>query len=91
MKKWLDDFRLALIQENTDKLESLLDDLNLKDFAIHTAQNSQNDDELRESINDTLVQIRALLQEAMKLIIEKKDNKALEIQKFQRALKYFNP
>lgn len=90
MKKWLDDFKLALIQENIENLESLLDDLNLKDFAINIAQKSKNDDELRENINDTLIQIQALLKEAINLIIIKKDNKAHDIQKFQKALKYFN-
>ncbi|TKX32119.1 hypothetical protein [Campylobacter estrildidarum] len=90
MKKWLEDFKLALIQEDVNTLESLLDDLNLKDFAINTAQKSNNDEELRENINDALVQIQALLQEALKLIAAKKDNKANEIRKFQKALKYFN-
>ncbi|MGH2266755.1 hypothetical protein [Campylobacter taeniopygiae] len=90
MKKWLDDFKLALIQENIENLESLLDDLNLKDFAINIAQKSKNDDELRENINDTLIQIQALLKEAINLIIVKKDNKAHDIQKFQKALRYFN-
>lgn len=90
MKKWLDDFKLALIQENIENLESLLDDLDLKGFAINAAKKSKNDDELRENINDTLIQIQALLQEATNLIIAKKDNKAHDIQKFQKALKYFN-
>ncbi len=32
MKQWLSDFKLALIQEDVNKLENLLDELDMKAF-----------------------------------------------------------
>ncbi|EOI8447150.1 hypothetical protein ACMXAP_001980, partial [Campylobacter jejuni] len=32
MKQWLNNFKLALIQEDVDKLEILLDELDVKNF-----------------------------------------------------------
>ncbi|HEH4645506.1 TPA: hypothetical protein SG361_001276 [Campylobacter coli] len=88
MKQWLSDFKLALIQEDIDKLESLLNTLDLKKMLEHLARDFQSD-ELKDKLNDNLEQIRALLQEAIVLMNAKKNSKACEIQKIQKALKYF--
>ncbi|EAI0653013.1 hypothetical protein E0287_05260 [Campylobacter coli] len=88
MKQWLNDFKLALIQEDVDKLESLLDALDLKKMLEDFAKDFQGD-ELKDRLNDNLEQMRALLQEAVVLMNAKKNSKACEIQKIQKALKYF--
>ncbi|HDZ4932246.1 hypothetical protein OLP40_03880 [Campylobacter jejuni] len=89
MKQWLNDFKLALIQEDIDKLENLLDKLDMKAFVKNLAKKSSSEDFLRESINDVFYQVQVLLQEAVVLIEQKKKIKAIEIQKFQKALTYF--
>ncbi|EAJ9403362.1 hypothetical protein DYR41_01130 [Campylobacter jejuni] len=89
MKQWLSDFKLALIQEDVDKLENLLDELDMKAFVKNLAKKSLLEDFLKENVNDVFYQIQALLQEAVVLIEQKKKTKAVEIQKFQKALTYF--
>ncbi|EJA9823079.1 hypothetical protein MUL68_000157 [Campylobacter coli] len=88
MKQWLNDFKLALIQEDIDKLESLLNTLDLKKMLEDLVRDFQSD-ELKDKLNDNLEQMRALLQEAIVLMNAKKNSKACEIQKIQKALKYF--
>lgn len=88
MKQWLSDFKLALIQEDIDKLESLLNTLDLKKMLEDLARDFQSD-KLKDKLNDNLEQMRALLQEAIVLMNAKKNSKACEIQKIQKALKYF--
>ncbi|EOA4575578.1 hypothetical protein ACH1X1_000753 [Campylobacter jejuni] len=88
MKQWLSDFKLALIQEDINKLENLLDKLDMKAFIKNLAKRSPSEDFLKENMNDIFYQIQALLQEAVILIEQKKKAKAVEIQKFQKALTY---
>ncbi|EAJ5475110.1 MULTISPECIES: hypothetical protein [Campylobacter] len=88
MKQWLSDFKLALIQEDINKLENLLDKLDMKAFIKNLAKRSPSEDFLKENMNDVFYQIQALLQEAVILIEQKKKAKAVEIQKFQKALTY---
>ncbi|EAH5012127.1 hypothetical protein D6632_07910 [Campylobacter coli] len=89
MKQWLSDFKLALIQEDVNKLENLLDELDMKGFIKNLAKESPSEDFLKENANDVFYQVQALLQEAVILIEQKKKTKAVEIQKFQKALTYF--
>ncbi|EBD1886892.1 hypothetical protein FHJ27_02765 [Campylobacter jejuni] len=89
MKQWLSDFKLALIQEDINKLENLLDELDMKTFIKNLAKESPSEDFLKENANDVFYQVQALLQEAVILIEQKKKTKAVEIQKFQKALTYF--
>ncbi|WP_283803253.1 hypothetical protein [Campylobacter jejuni] len=89
MKQWLSDFKLALIQEDVNKLENLLDELDMKVFIKNLAKESPSEDFLKENANDVFYQVQALLQEAVILIEQKKKTKAVEIQKFQKALTYF--
>lgn len=89
MKQWLSDFKLALIQEDVNKLENLLDELDMKTFIKNLAKESPSEDFLKENANDVFYQVQALLQEAVVLIEQKKKTKAVEIQKFQKALTYF--
>ncbi|EIJ4041636.1 hypothetical protein K9T45_001489 [Campylobacter jejuni] len=89
MKQWLNDFKLALIQEDINKLENLLDELDMKAFVKNLTKKSPSEDFLKENVNDVFYQIQALLQEAVVLIEQKKKTKAVEIQKFQKALTYF--
>ncbi|EAH5594398.1 hypothetical protein IC342_000521 [Campylobacter jejuni] len=89
MKQWLSDFKLALIQEDVNKLENLLDELDMKTFIKNLAKESPSEDFLKENANDVFYQVQALLQEAVMLIEQKKKTKAVEIQKFQKALTYF--
>ena len=89
MKQWLSDFKLALIQEDVNKLENLLDELDMKAFIKNLAKESHSEDFLKENANDVFYQVQALLQEAVILIEQKKKTKAVEIQKFQKALTYF--
>ncbi|EIK2209130.1 hypothetical protein ACL9WK_000419 [Campylobacter jejuni] len=88
MKQWINDFKLALIQEDINKLENLLDKLDMKAFIKNLAKRSPSEDFIKENINDIFYQIQALLQEAVTLIEQKKKAKAVEIQKFQKALTY---
>ncbi|HEB8084044.1 TPA: hypothetical protein RZJ79_000590 [Campylobacter jejuni] len=88
MKQWLSDFKLALIQEDVNKLENLLDELDMKAFIKNLAKESPSEDFLKENANDVFYQVQALLQEAVILIEQKKKTKAFEIQKFQKALTY---
>lgn len=78
--KWLSEFKLALIEEDSVKLEELLDTLNLKKIIENHPQ--------KENLGEILPQIQALLKEAFTLLSAKKDAQALEIQKFQKAIKY---
>ena len=89
MKQWLSDFKLALIQEDVNKLENLLDELDMKAFIKNLAKESPSEDFLKENANHVFYQVQALLQEAVILIEQKKKTKAVEIQKFQKALTYF--
>ncbi|HEF3809384.1 TPA: hypothetical protein R8J12_001130 [Campylobacter jejuni] len=89
MKQWINDFKLALIQEDINKLENLLNELDMKAFVKNLAKRSPSEDFIKENINDIFYQIQALLQEAVTLIEQKKKAKAVEIQKFQKALTYF--
>ncbi|BDM02226.1 hypothetical protein [Campylobacter jejuni] len=89
MKQWLSDFKLALIQEDVNKLENLLDELDMKAFIKNLAKELPSEDFLKENANDVFYQVQALLQEAVILIEQKKKTKAVEIQKFQKALTYF--
>ncbi|MCW1864032.1 hypothetical protein OLQ14_04715 [Campylobacter jejuni] len=89
MKQWINDFKLALIQEDINKLENLLDKLDMKAFVKNLAKKSPSEDFLKENVNDVFYQIQALLQEAVVLIEQKKKTKAVKIQKFQKALTYF--
>ncbi|EAJ7594022.1 hypothetical protein A7G08_00850 [Campylobacter coli] len=89
MKQWLSDFKLALIQEDVNKLENLLDELDMKALIKNLAKESPSEDFLKENANDVFYQVQALLQEAVILIEQKKKTKAVEIQKFQKALTYF--
>ncbi|EAK0276835.1 hypothetical protein GL534_03100 [Campylobacter jejuni] len=89
MKQWLSDFKLALIQEDVNKLENLLDELDMKAFVKNLAKKSPSEDFLKENVNDVFYQVQALLQESVMLIEQKKKTKAVEIQKFQKALTYF--
>ncbi|EKH7123928.1 hypothetical protein O8X18_000145 [Campylobacter jejuni] len=89
MKQWLNDFKLALIQEDVNKLKNLLDELDMKAFVKNLAKKSASEDFLKENANDVFYQVQALLQEAVILIEQKKKTKAVEIQKFQKALTYF--
>lgn len=89
MKQWLSDFKLALIQEDVNKLENLLDELDMKAFIKNLAKEAPSEDFLKENANDVFYQVQALLQEAVILIEQKKKTKAVEIQKFQKALTYF--
>lgn len=90
MKQWLNDFKLALIEENIEKLEALLQKLDLKQLFKDLANDSFSKESLQDHIKDILNQIQALLQEAIILITQKKTTKAIEIQKFQKAINYFN-
>ncbi|ECP7275721.1 hypothetical protein OLO84_07735 [Campylobacter jejuni] len=89
MKQWLNDFKLALIQEDIDKLERLLNELDIKNFVKNLAKSQPSEEMLKESVNDVFYQVQALLQEAIVLINQKKKTKTSEIQKFQKALTYF--
>lgn len=89
MKQWLNNFKLALIQEDIDKLERLLNELDIKNFVKNLVKSQPSEEMLKESVNDIFYQVQALLQEAVVLIEQKKKTKAVEIQKFQKALTYF--
>ncbi|EAQ73428.2 hypothetical protein CJJ81176_0575 [Campylobacter jejuni subsp. jejuni 81-176] len=61
----------------------------MKAFIKNLAKESPSEDFLKENANDVFYQVQALLQEAVILIEQKKKTKAVEIQKFQKALTYF--
>lgn len=88
MKQWINDFKLALIQEDINKLENLLNELDMKAFVKNLAKKLPSEDFLKENVNDVFHQVQALLREAVMLIEQKKKTKAVEIQKFQKALTY---
>lgn len=88
MKQWLSDFKLALIQEDINNLENLLNKLDMKTFVTNLVNESPSKD-LKENVNDVFYQVQALLKEAIVLIEQKKNLKGIEIQKFQKALTYF--
>ncbi|BDL67285.1 TPA: hypothetical protein SCT75_000185 [Campylobacter jejuni] len=88
MKQWLNNFKLALIQEDVDKLEILLDELDVKNFVKNLVKSQPSEEMLKENVKDIFYQLQALLQEAIVLIDQKKKTKAFEIQKFQKALTY---
>lgn len=84
MKQWLSDFKLALIQEDVNKLENLLDELDMKAFIKNLAKESPSEDFLKENANDVFYQVQALLQEAVILIEQKKKQKLLKFKKFKK-------
>lgn len=88
MKKWIENFKLALIQEDVLKLEKLIDKLDLKAYVLNLSQNDDKVKNAKENLKEELHQIQALINEAIKLLSSKKDTQALEIQKFQKAMKY---
>ncbi|EOJ1595446.1 TPA: hypothetical protein R8E76_001392 [Campylobacter jejuni subsp. jejuni] len=88
MKQWLNNFKLALIQEDVGKLEILLDELDVKNFVKNLVKSQPSEEMLKENVKDIFYQLQALLQEAIVLIDQKKKTKAFEIQKFQKALTY---
>lgn len=88
MKKWIENFKLALIQEDVLKLERLIDKLDLKAYVLNLSQNDDKVKNAKENLKEELHQIQALINEAIKLLSSKKDAQALEIQKFQKAMKY---
>lgn len=55
MKQWLSDFKLALIQEDVNKLENLLDELDMKAFIKNLAKESPSEDFLKENANDVFL------------------------------------
>lgn len=69
----LKEFKLALIQEDIALLDKLVDNIKLAN--------------IKDNLND-LEQLKALLEESIGLVNLKKDEKAVEIQKFQKALRY---
>lgn len=89
MKQWLSDFKLALIQEDVNKLENLLDELDMKAFIKNLAKESPSEDFLKENANDVFYQVQALLQEAVILIEQKKKQKLLKFKKFQKSVDIF--
>ncbi|APA80832.1 hypothetical protein CJD42_2620 [Campylobacter jejuni subsp. jejuni D42a] len=84
MKQWLSDFKLALIQEDVNKLENLLDELDMKAFIKNLAKESPSEDFLKENANDVFYQVQALLQEAVILIEQKKKQKLLKFKNFKK-------
>ncbi|MDO4673932.1 MAG: hypothetical protein Q4A73_02060 [Campylobacter sp.] len=82
--RWLDEFKLALIDEDSARLEGLLDELDLKEFL----KNQSEEGNLKEGLSEILPQIEAFLKEASTLLSAKKESQALEIQKIQKALNY---
>lgn len=84
MKQWLSDFKLALIQEDVNKLENLLDELDMKAFIKNLAKESPSEDFLKENANDVFYQVQALLQEAVILIEQRKKQKLLKFKNFKK-------
>lgn len=71
MQQWINDFKLAIIDEDVNSIEKLLD----------TKISSTNMNELRQA--------KALMDEALTLMQNKKNKVAVQIQKIQKAKKFF--
>lgn len=71
MKQWLNDFKIAIIEENIDEIERLLDE------------------DIKSNDMDTLIQAKALIDEAFELLKNKKDILAPKIQKLKNAKRFF--
>ncbi len=75
IKKFLADFKLALIEENIEQINALL---------------SQLDGLLKKDLTlDELKQLQALINEANKLTLTKKNELAPSLQKLKLAQKFF--
>ena len=57
MKQWLNDFKLALIQEDVNKLKNLLDELDMKAFVKNLAKKSPSEDFLKENAKDATLNL----------------------------------
>ncbi len=68
MKTWTHRFKLALLKEELETLNELLDSVDYKEVDLNEA--------------------KSLIEEAIKLVKQKKHAQAAEIQKFQKAIKY---
>ena len=84
INEWIKEFKIALIEEDVEKIEALSSVLDLK----AVVENLDDDESLRENLNSLLPQLETLLKEAAKIISAKKDYQATELQKFQKALNY---
>lgn len=84
INEWIKEFKLALIEEDIDKIETLSSNLDLK----AVIENLDDDENLKENLDILLSQLEALLKEATKFIGAKKDFQAAKLQKFQKALHY---
>lgn len=84
MKQWLNNFKLALIQEDVDKLEILLDELDVKNFVKNLVKSQPSEEMLKENVKDIFYQLQALLQEAIVLIDQKKKLKLLKFKNFKK-------
>ncbi|ASQ30338.1 hypothetical protein CAV_0671 [Campylobacter avium LMG 24591] len=71
MQQWINDFKLAIIDEDVNSIEKLLD----------TKISSTDMNELRQA--------KALMDEALTLMQNKKNKVAVQIQKIQKAKKFF--
>lgn len=71
MQQWINDFKLAIIDEDVNSIEKLLD----------TKISSTDINELRQA--------KALMDEALTLMQNKKNKVAVQIQKIQKAKKFF--
>lgn len=85
------------LAKNSNSVSNSIQNLSsevLETNSLKTSENSsensvKNEKDLKENLNEIFYQIQALLQEAVVLIEQKKKIKAVEIQKFQKALTYF--
>lgn len=71
MQQWINDFKLAIIDEDVNSIEKLLD----------TKISSTDMNELGQA--------KALMDEALTLMQNKKNKVAVQIQKIQKAKKFF--
>ena len=71
MQQWINDFKLAIIDEDVNYIEKLL----------NTKISSTDMNELRKA--------KALMDEALTLMQNKKNKVAVQIQKIQKAKKFF--
>ena len=71
MQQWINDFKLAIIDEDVNSIEKLLD----------TKISSTDMNELRQA--------KALMDDALTLMQNKKNKVAVQIQKIQKAKKFF--
>lgn len=71
MQQWINDFKLAIIDEDVNSIEKLLD----------TKISSTDMNELRQA--------KALMDEALTLMQNRKNKVAVQIQKIQKAKKFF--